>query len=100
MSVLKINKTNIEELKQSDKPLLIDFYAEWCGPCRMISKVIDEIANEREDILVGKVNVEEERELAEEFGVMSIPTIVVMKDEKVVNQSTGVRPKAQILTMI
>ena len=100
MSVLKINKNNIEELKKSEKPVLLDFYADWCGPCRMVSPIVDEIANERDDIIVGKINVDEEQELAVEYGVMSIPTLVVMKEGKIVNQAAGARPKAQILALL
>lgn len=100
MSLLHINKDNFESLKNSDKPLLIDFYAEWCGPCRMVAPIIEEIANERDDVLVGKVNVDEEGELAAAFGVYSIPTLVVLKDGKIANQATGARPKAAILAML
>ena len=100
MSAIKINKMNFEEIKAGEKPVLIDFYAEWCGPCRMVSPIIDEIAKERDDIVVGKVNVDAESELAEQFGVFSIPTLVVMKDGKIVNQASGARPKAQILAML
>lgn len=100
MSLLHINKDNFESLKNSDKPLLIDFYAEWCGPCRMVAPIIEEIANERDDVLVGKINVDEEGELAAAFGVYSIPTLVVLKDGKIVNQATGARPKAAILAML
>lgn len=100
MSVLKINRNNFEEIKSSDKPVLLDFFADWCGPCRMVSPIVDEIASERDDIIVGKINVDEEEELASAFGVFSIPTLVVMKDGKVVNQSAGARPKAAILAML
>ena len=100
MSVMKINQENFESVKQSERPVLIDFYADWCGPCRMLSPIVDEIANERSDILVGKVNVDEEEDLAREFGVFSIPTLVVMKGGQVVSQSAGVRPKAQVLAML
>lgn len=100
MSVLVINKNNFESVKNSDKPVFLDFYADWCGPCRMVSPIVDEIAEEREDILVGKINVDDEPELAEKFGVYSIPTLVVLKDGKVVNQATGARPKDQILAML
>ena len=79
---------------------LVDFWASWCGPCRMVSPIIDEIANERTDVKVGKVNVDEQPELAAKFGVMSIPTLIVMKDGKVVNQTAGARPKPQILSLI
>ena len=100
MSIHKINKNNFEAVKNSNKTILLDFYADWCGPCRMLSPVIDEIAKEREDIIVGKVNVDHEQELAGEFGVFSIPTLVVIKDGQIVNQATGARPKAQILAML
>ena len=100
MSVLHINQKNFEMIENSDKTVLLDFYAEWCGPCRMVAPVIEEIANDRSDILVAKVNVDDEQELAGKFGVFSIPTLVVMKDGKVVKQSTGARPKAQILAML
>ena len=85
---------------QSNKTVLIDFWAQWCGPCRMLSPVVDEIANEQTQIKVCKINVDNEPELATQFGVMSIPTLVVIKDGKVVNQSVGVQPKENILTMV
>ena len=100
MSVLKVNKNNFEELKTTEKTVLLDFYADWCGPCRMVAPIVEEIANEREDVVVGKINVDEEQELAMEFGVSSIPTLAVMKGGKVVEQSAGARPKAQILAML
>lgn len=100
MSVLKINQENFESIKQSARPVLLDFYADWCGPCRMLSPIVDEIADEREDIVVGKINVDEEEDLAREFGVFSIPTLVVMKDGRVIKKSAGVRPKAQVLAML
>ena len=100
MSVLKLNKDNFEQIKASEKTVLLDFYADWCGPCRMVSPIVDEIAEENPQYLVGKINVDDEPELAEEFGVFSIPTLVVMKDGKVVNQSAGARPKEQILAML
>jgi thioredoxin 1 len=100
MSAIKVNKNNFEEIKSSSKPVLLDFYADWCGPCRMVSPIIDEIANERDDIVVGKVNVDDEEELAGKFGVFSIPTLVVIKDGKVVSQESGAKPKAQILAMV
>lgn len=101
MSALNINAKNFnEEVMNSDKPVLLDFWAAWCGPCRMVGPVVEEIAEERDDIKVGKVNVDEEQELAAQFGVMSIPTLVVIKDGKVVNQVVGARPKASILAML
>ena len=101
MSAININKNNFRnEVLDSEKPVLLDFWASWCGPCRMVSPIVDEIAAERGDIKVGKVNVDEDRELAAQFGVMSIPTLVVMKGGKVANQMVGARPKSQILAML
>ena len=101
MSAMHINKMNFDqEVVASDKPVLLDFWAPWCGPCRMVLPVIEEIAKERSDIKVGKINVDEEPELAREFGVMSIPTLVVMKDGRIVSKSMGAKPKAQILAML
>ena len=100
MSIIKVNKENYDQIKNSDKPVLLDFYAEWCGPCRMLSPVIDKIAEEREDIVVGKINVDENPELSSEFGIVSIPTLVVLKNGEIVNRSSGSRPKAQILAML
>lgn len=101
MAALTITKENFnEEIMASDKPVLLDFWASWCGPCRVVGPVIDEIASERPDIKVGKINVDEQRDLAAQFQVMSIPTLVVIKDGEVVNRSAGARPKKQILEMI
>ena len=101
MSVIQINKNNFQnEVLNSEMPVLLDFWASWCGPCRMVSPIVDEIAAERGDIKVGKVNVDEQPELAAQFGVMSIPTLVVMKGGKVANQMVGARPKSQILAML
>ena len=101
MSAINVNKNNFDqEILNSDKPVLLDFWASWCGPCRMVSPSVDEIATERSDIKVGKINVDEQPELAAQFGVMSIPTLVVMKSGRIVNQAVGARPKAQILAML
>jgi len=101
MSVLHITKATFEqEVLQADKPVLLDFWASWCGPCRMIAPTLDEIAEEREDIKVCKVNVDEEPELAAQYGIVSIPTLFVIKDGKAVNKSLGAKPKAQILAML
>jgi len=101
MSAININKHNFQnEVINSDKPVLLDFWAPWCGPCRRVIPIVDEIARERSDIKVGKINVEEQPELASQFGVMSIPTLVVMKNGKIVRQAMGARPKAAILAML
>jgi len=102
MAELKITRENFEqEVLKSDKPVLIDFWAPWCGPCRMLSPTISEIAEDFKDkVKVGKVNVDEEEELAAMFRVSSIPLLVVMKEGKVVNSTVGVRPKDQIVNMI
>lgn len=101
MSVMVINKDNFEkEVINSDKAVLLDFYADWCGPCRMVGPTVAEIAEERSDIKVGKINVDENPELSIKFGVSSIPMLAVVKDGKVVNSTVGVQPKAQILAML
>lgn len=101
MSVTNITKTNfIQEVVHSDRPVLLDFWAPWCGPCRMVAPVLDEIAGERPDIKIGKVNVDEQPELAGQFGIMSIPTLMVMKEGRIVEQAMGARPKNQILGML
>jgi len=101
MSAIKIDTNNFEqEVMRSEKPVLLDFWASWCGPCRMVSPIIDEIAEEREDIKVGKINVDEQPELAAQFRIMSIPTLVVMKDGRMVERALGARSKSAILDML
>ncbi len=101
MSVLVIDKDNFEnEVLKSEKTVLLDFWASWCGPCRMVSPIVDEIAEEYPEYKVGKVNVDEQPELASAFEVMSIPSLFVLKDGKIVNSSVGAKPKAQILDML
>lgn len=101
MSTIKITKDNFEqEVLNSDKPVLLDFWASWCTPCKMVSPVVDEIASEVTNAKVGKVNIDEQPELTSAFGIMSIPTLAVMKNGKVVNSMVGVRPKASILKML
>ena len=101
MSVINITKNNFNsEVLESTKPVLVDFWASWCGPCRMVSPIVDEIAEEHPEIKVGKVNVDEEQELAAQFGVMSIPTLIVFKDGRIMNQAVGARPKEAILALL
>ncbi len=100
MPVITVTKENFETVKNSEKTVLLDFYADWCGPCRMVSPIVEEIAEENPQYTVGKINVDDEPSLAQEFGVMSIPTLVVMKNGEVVQQSVGARPKQQILEML
>ena len=101
MSAIHINKNNFQnEVLKSDKKVLLDFWAPWCGPCRMVVPIVEEIADERPDIKVGKINVDEEAELASQFGIMSIPTLVVIEKGKIVNQAMGARPKEAILSML
>lgn len=101
MAVVTITKDNFaQEVLHSEKPVLLDFWATWCGPCRMLSPIVDEVAEEHGDIKVGKVNVDEQPELAAEFGVMSIPTLLVFKNGKLVNQSVGARPKSGVLALL
>ena len=101
MAVITITKENFaQEVLQSEKPVLLDFWASWCGPCRMLSPVVDEVAEERTDVKVGKVNVDEQPELAAEFGVMSIPALLVFEQGKLVRQAVGARPKASVLDLL
>ena len=101
MKVLHINKDNFhKEVMNSEKPVLLDFFASWCGPCKMVAPILDEIAEEREDIKVCKVDIDQQPELASRFRVMSVPTLMVMKEGKIVEQAIGARPKHQILAMV
>ena len=101
MAVITITKENFaQEVLQSAKPVLLDFWASWCGPCRMLSPIVDEVAEERTDVKVGKVNVDEQPELAGQFGVMSIPTLLVFEQGKLVRQAGGARPKAGVLDLL
>ena len=100
MSVVNINSSNLEEIKRQGKPVLLDFYADWCGPCRMVSPIVDEIAEERDDVIVGKINVDQEPMLAGEYGVYSIPTLIVLKGGEVKAKSVGARPKDAILELL
>ena len=99
MKEMKITSQNLDEIKNSPI-VLLDFYAEWCGPCKMLSPVISEIANERADVKVGKINVDEENALAREYNIYSIPTLVVLKDGKEVKRATGARPKGSVLALL
>lgn len=100
MSEIRVTKDNFEQLKSGEKPVLLDFYADWCGPCGMIAPLISEIAEEHPEITVGKVNVDDEPGLAQEFGIVSIPTLIVLRGGKAVNKCVGVRVKEQILEIL
>jgi thioredoxin 1 len=101
MKALHINKDNFhKEVLNSDKPVLLDFFASWCGPCRMVGPILDEIAEEREDIKVCKVNIDEQPELASRYRIMTIPTLMVLKEGQIIEQSVGAKPKHQILAMV
>ena len=100
MAVIHVDESNIDEIKASDKTVLLDFYAEWCVPCKRLGPVLDDIAEENPDIIVGKVNGENETEFAEEFGVMSVPTLIVLQFGEEANKAVGFRTKAQILELL
>ena len=100
MSVMHITKANFDEVVSAGKPVLLDFWATWCGPCRMIAPIVEEIAAEREDVIVGKVNVDEEMELAIQFGIISIPTLIVLKNGEQAGKIVGYVPKEKILEML
>ena len=99
MSVIKVNQSNFDEILAGDKPALLDFYADWCGPCRMVAPVIEEIAREHPEYVVGKINVDESPELAQKYGVFSIPTLAVVKDGRIAGRMTGAKPKEKILEL-
>ena len=100
MAVVNVTSENFDEIKNSEKTVLLDFYADWCGPCKMVSPIVDQIAEEHPEYLVGKVNVDDEEELAAQFGVMSIPMLVAMKGGEVITKKVGVQPKEGILAML
>lgn len=100
MSAINVNKNNFNEILQSEKKVLLDFYADWCGPCRMVLPLIEQLADENPQYIIGKVNIDDEPELAQKFEVFSVPTLVVLENGKVVNQSSGARPKNQILELL
>ncbi|MBQ5933998.1 MAG: thioredoxin [Lachnospiraceae bacterium] len=100
MAVINVTKENYEEIKNSGKTVLLDFYADWCGPCKMVSPIVDQISEEHPEYLVGKINVDDEDELSESFGVMSIPTLVVLKGGEIAEKSVGFTPKEKILELL
>lgn len=101
MSVIAVtNETFEQEVLRSDAPVIVDFWASWCGPCRMLAPILDQVASERPDVKIAKINVDEQMELASRFGIVSIPTLIVFKDGQPVNKSMGVKPKADILAML
>ena len=100
MSAIRLNNENFDQVRNKEGLALLDFYADWCGPCRMVLPIVDEIAAERDDLFVGKINVNDNPELAREFGIISIPTLIVLKDGKIINRSSGAKNKAKILEMV
>ena len=100
MSAIRLNENNFDQVRNNEGLALLDFYADWCGPCRMVLPLVDEIASERDDLFVGKINVNENPDLAREFGIMSIPTLIVMKDGKIINRVSVARNKDQILDLV
>ena len=99
MSVIKVNQSNFDEILAGEKPALLDFYADWCGPCRMVAPLIEEIAREHPEYVVGKINVDESPELAQKYGVFSIPTLAVVKDGRIAGRMTGAKPKSTFLEL-
>ena len=99
MSVIKVNQNNFDEILAEKKPALLDFYADWCGPCRMVAPIIEEIAREHPEYVVGKIHVDENPELAQKYGVFSIPTLAVVKDGRIAGRMTGAKPKEKILEL-
>ena len=97
MAVVKVTESNFNEILDSGKTVLLDFYAEWCGPCKMVSPIVDQISEENPDIIVGKIDVDDQQEIAEKYGILSIPTLVVIKNGEVANKGTGVLPKGKLL---
>ena len=97
MAVVKVTESNFNEILDSGKTVLLDFYAEWCGPCKMVSPIVDQISEKNPDIIVGKIDVDDQQEIAEKYGIMSIPTLVVLKNGEVANKGTGVLPKGKLL---
>jgi len=100
MAIIHVNKDNFNEIKECGKPVLLDFYADWCGPCRMVAPILEEIAEEHPEYVIGKINVDDEPELAVKFGVVSIPLLVALKNGEIANQALGARPKEQILALL
>ena len=100
MSAINVNKNNFNEILQSEKKVLLDFYADWCGPCRMVLPLVEQVAEENPQYVIGKINIDNEPELAQEFDVFSVPTLVVLEKGKVISQSSGARPKNQILALL